>query len=184
MNPHSNSEKGFDDQRSAVIRQMLIDAPKAGTPTNRHFRKLRVAKVVIPTVALALALTGGTAVILSGPVTDKNQVKCFARAERNGDSFPGTVMTLTAGVKPGGEPAHDSRIAIDDALSACSDLWAQHALDANTPNGAPGPGQHDPAFSHPVPRPLTVCVWDGAAAVIPGDSKVCAKLGLSEKSSY
>ncbi|WP_175637345.1 hypothetical protein [Sinomonas mesophila] len=183
MSSHEGDTRVFTERRSAAIRQMLVEAPRAGTPTNRYFKKIHVAKVAIPFLALSLALTGGTVVLLNAPVTDKYQIKCFARAERNGSSFPGALVTMTAG-NLGPEPRPDPLIAIEDAISVCSDLWAQHALDANLPSGVPdGPGQEDPTFSHPVPHPLTVCVWDGQAAVIPGDSSVCAKLGLSEKES-
>jgi len=182
VNPRSKAGSGFDERRSAAIRQMLVDAPQSGTETNKYFRHLRAAKIVVPSVVLALSVTAGAAVLLQAPVTDKNQVACFARAERSGDSFPGTKIMLGKATRVG-EPDTGNPIPIEDALSACGSAWAQNMLDPNSPTGRTAPQEHDPTNSHPVPTPLTVCVWDGIAAVIPGDSKVCAKAGLSERSN-
>lgn len=182
MNSRTTNSHTFDEQRSVLIRQMLVSVTQKDSLADKHFRRMGAARVVIPSALLALTLTAGTAIALQSPVTEKDQVACFARAERHGDSFPGTIVSVSNGTRVGDEPSPAAPIAIEDAVSTCSDLWAQHALDASTPSGTPtGHGQQDLTFSHPVPSPLTVCVWDGIAAVVPGDSQICAKVGLSEK---
>lgn len=181
MTDHPANEPEFNEHRSASIRKLLVNVAQKGTSENLQYKNVRRAWIIAPTSALALALTGGTMVLLQAPITENYHIKCFARPERNGESFPGTQVTMIEG-RRAGEPTPTDRVEIEDALATCSDLWRQHALDAKTPSGTPtGHGQQDLTFSHPVPDPLTVCVWDGMAAVIPGDAKVCAKLGLSEK---
>ncbi|MBO1268022.1 hypothetical protein [Arthrobacter cavernae] len=171
----------FNAERSAAIEALLASVVRDGTPENRHFQNTKSKRILLSGVAVALVATGAAAV-MQLPVTDKSSVLCFARAELHGNQFPGTTVVLGEGARPG-EPAPRNPIPIGDALAVCSDMWAQHVLDANTPNGsAGGPGRHDPTFSHPVPNPLTVCVLnDGRAAVIPGDEKVCGSLGLALK---
>lgn len=178
MKSMSGTAPNFNEQRSAAIRRLLLDTAERGTPENRRAKQIHRAWIIIPSAALALGLTGGAVALLQAPVTEKSHVLCFARAERTGTSFAGgtvTVLRETKGVPLQAPPV----VPIDDAVAVCSDMWKQHALDASIPNGSPGPGQEDPTFSHPVPNPLTVCVWDGVAAVIPGGPAVCAKLGLA-----
>lgn len=182
MNSSTTKDPGFNEHRSEAIRNLLVNTAQKGTAENRRYKTTRRAWIIVPSAALALALTGGTVALMQAQVSDKNQVHCFARAERSGSSFPGTTMTVLQGTT--GDPnvgANDTppAVPIEDALALCTDMWKQHALDASVPNGAPAM-QIDPKFSHPVPSPLTVCVWDGRAAVIPGGPNVCAKLGLAD----
>ncbi|MGH7427838.1 MAG: hypothetical protein ACREJ4_05720, partial [Candidatus Methylomirabilaceae bacterium] len=157
---------------------LLVNTAEKGTVENRRYKRIHRAWIIVPSAALALGMTGGTVALLQAQVTEKNHVLCFARAERNGSSFPGGTVTVLQGTK--GIPLQaPPAVPIEDAVAVCSDMWKQHALDASMPNGSPGPGQEDPTFSHPVPDPLTVCVWNGMAAVIPGGPAVCAKLGLA-----
>ncbi|MBT2514967.1 hypothetical protein [Arthrobacter sp. ISL-30] len=180
MNDNSRSQH-FNAERSAAIEELLASVAQNGTPENRHFQNTKGKRILLSGVAVALVATGG-AVVMQLPVTDKSSIACFARAELNGNQFPGTTATLLEGARPG-EPAPPNPIPIEDALTACRDLWAQHILDPDAPNGYPHPSLHDRSFSYPVPDPLTVCVLnDGRAAVIPGDEKVCASLGLALKS--
>jgi hypothetical protein len=181
MNSQSPGERPFDERRSAAIRTLLVNVAEKGTVENRRYKNSRRARTIVPAAALALAITGGTVAILQAPVSEKGHVLCFARAERSGDSFPGARITMLTG-STDGTPPNPANIQIEDALSVCSDSWKQHGLDAGVPNGVPGWGSEDKTRSHPVPSPLTVCVWDGVAAVIPGGPNVCAKLGLAEKS--
>ena len=181
MKQSTANDPSFNERRSEAIRNLLVNTAQKGTAENRHYKATRRTWILVPSAALALALTGGTVALMQAQVSDKNQVHCFARAERNGSSFPGTTMTVLQGTTDQTSEAPPA-VPIEDALALCSDMWKQHALDASVPNGAPAM-QIDPKFSHPVPSPLTVCVWDGRAAVIPGGANVCAKLGLAEMAS-
>lgn len=168
----------FNEKRSQAIEELLSNAARDGTTENRHFQSTKGKRVLFTGLAAAVAISGA-AIAMQQPVTDKGSIACFARAELNGNRFPGA--TVTVGV-PSTTERPDSRIMIDDALSVCRDVWAQNQLDPDDPDGGAHPSLHDPSFSHPVPPELTVCVLnDGRAAVIPGDENVCASLGLASK---
>jgi hypothetical protein len=170
----------FNPERSAAIEALLVRVAQDGTPENQRFQNTRGKGVLVAGVAVALVATGG-AVLMQLPVTDKSSILCFARAELNGHQFPGTTVTVLAGARPG-EQKPDNPVPIEDALAACRDIWAQHVLDPNVPNGTADPKLFDRTFSYPVPDPLTVCVLDdGRAAVMPGDEKICGSLGLASK---
>lgn len=179
MNEIPRSQR-FNAERSAAIEQLLTKVAQDGTPENRHFQNTKGKRILLAGVAVALVATGGAAV-MQLPVTDKSSILCFARAELHGNEFPGTSVTVLEGARPG-EPAPRNPVPIEDALAACRDVWAQHVLDPDAPNGSAHPSLYDRSFSYPVPDPLTVCVLnDGRAAVIPGDENVCASLGLALK---
>lgn len=170
----------FSPDRSAAIRKLLVNVPEPGTPENKLLQRIQRVWIVIPVVAGSLLLTAGAVVAIQAQVTNTDHVNCFARAELNfWGEFPGTRVTLlegTIGESEGGA------VPITDALALCSDLWAQHLLDATLPSGV-SPDPVDRTFSYPVPDPLTVCVMDdGMAAVIPGGPEVCRRLGLAERS--
>jgi hypothetical protein len=171
----------FNEERSKAIEQLLTNVAQDGTPENRHFHNTKGKRILLSGVAVALAVTGA-AVALQMPVTDKSSIDCFARAELHGNQFPGTTVVLGEGTRVGEPSAQRNPIPIEDALAACRDVWAQHMLDRNSPNGRWHPSLYDRSFSYPIPDPLTVCVLnDGRAAVIPGDEDVCASLGLALK---
>ncbi|MDQ1058476.1 hypothetical protein QFZ23_002377 [Arthrobacter globiformis] len=177
MNEIPRSQR-FSAERSAAIEALLANVAQEGTPENRHFQNTKGKRILISGVAVALAATGG-AIVMQLPVTDKSSIDCFARAELHGNRFPGT--TVTVGI-PSTAERRDRRVIIEDALSVCRDMWAQHVLDPNDPDGSAHPSLHDRSFSYPIPDPLTVCVLnDGRAAVIPGDENVCSSLGLALK---
>lgn len=164
--------------RSKAIEQLLTTVAQDRTPENRHFQNTKGKRILLSGVVVAVTVSGA-AIAMQQPVTDKSSIDCFARAELRGNQFPGT--TVTVGI-PSTPERRDSRIMIEDALSVCRDMWAQHTLDADSPNGSAHPSLYDRSFSYPVPDPLTVCVLnDGRAAVIPGDTEVCASLGLALK---
>jgi hypothetical protein len=168
----------FNEERSTAIEQLLTNVAQDGTPENRHFHNTKGKRILLSSVAVGLAATGAAAV-MQLPVTDKSSIECFARAELHGSQYPGTTVTL--GI-PSTSERPDSRVMIEDALSVCRAIWAQHGIDPDDPDGSAHPSLHDPSFSYPVPDPLTVCVLsDGRAAVIPGDDNVCASLGLALK---
>ena len=168
----------FNAERSAAIEALLANIAQDGTTENRHFQNTKGKRILLSGVAVALVATGGAAV-MQLPVTDKSSIACFARAELHGNQFPGGTAVL--GV-PSTPERPDSTVMIEDALALCRDMWAQHVLDPDAPNGGAHPSLHDPSFSYPIPDQLTVCVLhDGRAAVIPGDEKVCSSLGLALK---
>lgn len=171
----------FNEERSKAIEQLLTNVAQDGTPENRHFHDTKGKTILLAGVAVALVATGA-AVALQMPVTDKSSVDCFARAELNGNQFPGGTGVLGEGTRVGEPSTQRNPIPIEDALAVCRAMWAQHGLDPNSPNGRAHPSLHDPSSSYPIPDPLTVCVLnDGRAAVIPGDENVCASLGLALK---
>ena len=181
MNEIPRSQR-FSAERSAAIEALLANVAQEGTPENRHFQNTKGKRILLGGVAVALVATGG-AVVMQLPVTDKSSIDCFARAELHGNQFPGTTVVLGEGTRVGEPSKQRNPIPIEDALAACRDVWAQHMLDPNSPNGRWHPSLYDRSFSYPVPHPLTVCVLhDGRAAVIPGDENVCTSLGLALKS--
>lgn len=180
MNEIPRSQR-FSAERSAAIEALLANVAQDGTPENRHFQNTKGKRILLSGVAVALVATGGAAV-MQLPVTDKSSILCFARPELHGNQFPGTTVVLGEGTRVCESSTQRHPIPIEDALAACRDVWAQHLLDPDAPNGRSHPSQYDRSFSHPVPHPLTVCVLtDGRAAVIPGDEKVCGSLGLALK---
>jgi hypothetical protein len=171
----------FNEERSKAIEQLLANVAQDGTPENRRFQDTKGKKILLSGVAVALAVSGA-AVVLQMPVTDKSSIACFARAELNGNQFPGTTATLGEGTRVDEPSTQRNPIPIEDALALCRDLWAQHAFDPKSPNGMAHPSLYDRSFSYAIPNPLTLCVLsDGRAAVIPGDEDVCASLGLALK---
>lgn len=168
----------FSTERSAAIEALLTNVAQDGTPENRHFQNTKGKRILLSGVAIALVATGGAAV-MQLPVTDKSSIACFARAELHGNQFPGTTAVLGEGTRVGEPSTQRNPILIEDALALCRAVWAHHGLDPDSPNGRTHPSLHDRTSSFPIPNPLTVCVLsDGRAAVIPGDEKVCASLGL------
>jgi len=177
----TNRPQQFNEERSKAIEQLLANVAQDGTPENRHFQNTKGKRILLSGVVAAVAVSGA-AIALQQPVTDKSSVACLARAELSGNQFPGTTAVLGEGTRVGEPSTQRNPVPIEDALALCRDLWAQHALDSDSPNGMAHPNLYDRSFSYPVPNPLTVCVLkDGRAAVIPGDEGVCASLGLALK---
>lgn len=180
MNDTPNPPR-FNAERSKAIEQLLTNVAQDGTPENRHFQNTKGKRILLAGVVVAVAVSGA-AVALQMPVTDKSSIACFARPELNGSQFPGTTVVLGEGTRVGEQSTQRNPIPIEDALAACRDIWAQHSLDPESPNGMAHPSLYDRSFSYPIPTPLAVCVLkDGRAAVIPGDKDVCASLGLAMK---
>lgn len=136
-------------------------------PGRRAWRKPTVlagaAAVVIGTSTGAIAY-----VQQSQPVTNKGEARCYTVASlAGGDNFQGT--TIAAAATPG------SKAQVNRAVSVCAALWRQGFLLPGAAGIARSP---DTTERHRVP-PLIACVMpDGTAAVFPGDSRTCAKLGL------
>lgn len=126
----------------------------------------------------AVVLTGGgvaTALRLKPDhVTDKRMARCYSSAVReDGRDFPGTSVQVGTPTRPGDRAAPPAGL-VEDALSLCSLLWR----DGQLLIGKAGVQDPTPDLPHAIP-PLTECVLpDGSAAVFPGDSQTCERLGL------
>jgi len=177
MSPDNRSDPPPVERRHAAVRQMLVQLPDGASAVNRRFRRRQGAITLIPLVVAGLLLTAGAVAASQVNVTNRNEVFCAARAEKDiWGTMPGTTAVEgvgTLGETPGGA------VPIMDAVALCSDLWAQHVLDASTPNGT-FVGPTDRSFSHPVPDLVECVMKNGAAAVIPGEPGACQLLGLDD----
>lgn len=163
--------------RHSAVRRLLVELPNRSSATNHRFRRRQLALTLTPAVAVAVLLTGGAVAVTQANVTDRNQVMCAARAERNvWGGIPGTQAVLGEGSR--GE-SDGGPVPISDPVLLCQGLWAQHVLDASTPSGT-YPGPADETSSWPVPDLVECVMGNGTAAVIPGEAGVCQELGLSE----
>jgi hypothetical protein len=168
MNPMRHDVM-LDPARKAAMRSILEEAIATEPPRYARFRT-----PVAVGVGTAVALAGGTAtayVISQRPVTEEALVHCFSRAELTPDgAYPGTAVAVAT--------QNGDAVPIDDALTACNQLWQDGLLDQDAAIGAPMP---EPATNQDgvAPSPMTVCVMpDGAAAVVPGTANTCNELGL------
>jgi len=128
--------------------------------------------LVLAAGGLALAAVTGAAFEYFGSdeVTDRSEVQCHTTVEvARGAEYAGAGVQLRAPVEVGaGEPS----VSIQDAVSACADLWEQGVL-------RPGQNAQDPTGQVEAVPPLTACLTEhGVAAVFPTDQDVCASLGL------
>lgn len=103
-----------------------------------------------------------------GEVTDKDTARCYSVAERHdGSDFPGMSVAVA-------HPNSDVVAQVEDAVASCSLVWRDGALEV----GKRRPQPYRPGVDRPVP-PLVGCVLpDGIAAVFPGDTQTCSRLGL------
>ena len=161
--------RGLPAERARAAREQLEQiVATQGRPGRRRRPGLIAgagAVVVLCTSAAAVVYVQGTQ-----PVTDKAQARCYTVASlAGGDSFHGT--TIGEAARPG------SAAAVDDALSVCAALFRQGFLQPGAAGvSPPGPGVGKPG--HRVP-PLITCVMpDGTAAVFPGGTGTCQRLGL------
>jgi hypothetical protein len=130
--------------------------------------------------ACAVAACGTASAIVflpAQPARVHDSARCYLRASTDfGDSFPGTTIAMAIAV-PHGQPPPSKPPAVNvpaQAISVCGALWRQGFLRPGAARIArPAPGTHDP-----VP-PLVACVLpSGQAAVFPGTTHTCARLGL------
>jgi hypothetical protein len=159
---------------SAHERQLRLQE-HVGRSLRSTGRRRRAVHATIVAAAASTVLVAGTAAAYvafreaSTPVVD--QTRCYTRASlAGGDGFAGTTVGKA-------RPAAGQRLD-EAAVELCAPLWAQGILRlGSTQIGAPG------APAQPVPE-LTACVLDsGVAAVFPGPSDVCARLGLPRLTS-
>lgn len=165
-----------DPERSRKLRDELMR--QVDKDTGRKKRNPWIT--VVPAVLLAAGLTTAAIATLL-PVTDKNVVHCFARAELHDDgSYPGTRVAVAA-------PNGGGTVPVEDAIAACAQAWKNGALDPTEADGVPGGNGTPPPPPRPgrdgdVPAEFTVCVMrDGTAGVVPGDEDICVQLGLANR---
>ena len=154
-------------QRRVAARRFLETTVAQWPDRQRRKRRFAVAGAG---VAVVLCTSAGAFAYVqqSQPVTNKGEARCYTVASlAGGDHFHGT--TIAAAGKPG------STTQVNQAVSVCAALWRQGFLVPGAATvGSPRSGTAD----RPVP-PLAACVMpDGTAAVFPGDSRTCARLGL------
>lgn len=131
-------------------------------------------------LSAALLLTGGGVATAVGlryrDATDKSIARCYTSAVRaDGRMFPGTSIKI-ANRRSSADQAEPVAGLVTDAVAQCSQLWR----DGQLSSGQSAVQDQAPGEPHFVP-PLVGCVLaDGTAAVFPGDSDTCERLGLPE----
>jgi hypothetical protein len=143
-------------------------------PATRWWRKRRNVTGGL-VVALIVATGGGTAAAYTylhpRAVTDKGSARCYSEAVYvPGAKFAGT--TIASGVGGG------STGTVENALDTCASVWQVGGLRAGAPRGTPPIA--GATFS--VPALVGCTLPDGAAAVFPGPSDTCDRLGLAPES--
>ncbi|MEV4625922.1 hypothetical protein AB0J90_06495 [Micromonospora sp. NPDC049523] len=167
----------------ARARQALLEQ-YASTPV-RMPRRRRIARYLAVTAAGSTLLFGGAAAAYvayrpaSVPVED--QTRCYTVASLDGgdSDFHGTTV--------GRAWSGDGQRSAAAAVELCAALWQQGVLEAGAKGVRPPEGgakEVGPSAgvvpTVPVP-PLQACVLDnGIAAVFPGDTGTCARLGLAK----
>ncbi|MEV0392165.1 hypothetical protein [Polymorphospora rubra] len=155
----------------AQARQVRIE--QYATPPTPARRKERLTRALVIATAASTVLIGGTATAYvafrpaSTPVED--QTRCYTKESLDGgdSDFYGTTV--------GKAHAADGSRAAAAAVDLCAALWQQGLLELGSKQvSEPGTG----STNRPVP-PLVACTLDnGLAAVFPGDSDTCSRLGL------
>jgi len=149
---------------------MLIDGVSSAVGTSQPSRSRK--RLLIPAAAgVALIGVGGgvaySALGGNGPVTDRHTARCYTTAAySSGDDFPGTTIGVPDSASGPG--------AVADALDACSALWRAGILQPGSRTAIVSPSQ----AQYPVPSLVECLLPDGRGAVFPGDTGLCAQLGL------
>lgn len=136
-------------------------------PSGRWRVRWRPGVVVGLSLGLAAAAGGGAAAayVAFQPVTDHTYAHCY--------SLPSLSSNNGTAIASAGAPG--SAAQVTDALATCAMLWRDGFLEAGVPHVI---HQTPDTTIHPVP-PLVVCTMsNGTAAVFPGDSELCGRLGL------
>ncbi|HEX5198885.1 hypothetical protein ACFQS1_24595 [Paractinoplanes rhizophilus] len=155
----------------AQLRREALERHAAASLAPRS-RRVTYRLVVVAAGASVLMFGGAAAAYVAlkpatVPVAD--QTRCYTRASLKGGDhdFYGTTVGQAV-------PAAGQRKA-EAAVEICAALWRQGLLTAGSKEvGLPAGKSAD----HPVPA-LVACTLDnGVAAVLPGDERTCARLGL------
>lgn len=156
----------------------LLEAYILQEPKRRSIMRVASRSTVVSVAAcfIVLAASAAGAYVAFSPATDQRQVQCFTVADRVPESGYGTTVGQA-------EAGGDGIAMIDDAVSACRDLWEIGLLQRNAetvtrPEDLP-PDQLR-QFDAPI---LTGCVLNtGQAGVFPAGPDVCERLGLTQLS--
>lgn len=145
---------------------LRTELEQVGGARRRRLRRWRPGVVV--GLGLGITAAGGAAAaafVRYQPVTNHTTAHCYSLPTEAGNN--GTTV-MNAGT-PG------TAAQVRDALAACSTLWRDGFLVSGDPRIV---NVTQPTTVHPVP-PLVVCTMaDGRAAVFPGESGLCGRLGL------
>lgn len=123
---------------------------------------------VLLSLGVAAVLSGGAATayvaLTPAPVTDNGVARCYSQPSlAGGDDFPGTSVALAA--------PRSGRAQITDAVQLCAQAWRDGAVTGQGPASGGAP--------RPVPQLVECTLPSGIAAVFPGASTTCQKLGLA-----
>lgn len=132
-------------------------------------RRFRWRPGVVVGLSAGIAVAGGAAAaayVEYQPVTDHASAHCY--------SLPSLASNNGTTVVAAGPPG--SAAQVTDALQTCSVLWQDGFLETGVPHIINVTGN---TTIHRVPHLVVCAMPDGTAAVFPGDTKVCARLGLS-----
>lgn len=164
-------ERTMPEARMLTRERHIVDFATARAGRQRATR--RTARYVALIAGASTLLIGSTAAAYVAfrpatvPIAD--EVRCYSKASLEGgdQDFYGTTVTHAK--------APDGTRNAGTAVESCSALWRQALMRLDDKQvGGPDTGR----FDHPVP-PLVACTLDnGIAAVFPGDTQTCARLGL------
>jgi len=158
----------LSEQRRAQIFQ-AISAETASIPVGRARRRVAItAGVAVGLTALGTGAAAAVDKLQARPVSNTQTARCYSEAALgHGGDFPGTSISQ-AGTSRG--PAQ-----VRDALDVCASLWATGILQAGNPSVV----NHPAAGPHVVPSLVACTMRDGTAAIFPGSSDTCIRLGLA-----
>jgi hypothetical protein len=149
-------------KRAAARRQLEQVVTRSGR--RRRWQRPGAAAAAGAVVVLS---TGAVTYAHYQRITNKTDARCYTVASTAGADH----YTTVAAAGPPGRPGR-----VEDALSVCGDLWREGFLSTGA-SGITRP--ENSSVSHRVPALVVCTMADGSAAVFPGNSDTCAKLGLA-----
>jgi hypothetical protein len=165
--------------RALADKALLRELVETTDLAPQRLRKRR-PRLFVLSIVTALGLTGVTAAAAYTYLTPRSasihdKARCYSSVSAaTGEHFPGATISAAT---PTDGPTPDTALS---ALQSCAALWQRGFLTAKGFAAPDVPLAADglPAVYNPVP-PLVACVLhSGEAAVFPGPSTVCARLGL------
>jgi hypothetical protein len=160
--------KVMPESRRRALRGFMLDQVAASAPSRRSRRPVVLAVVVGAVVAVLGGGVAYSALSGSGPVTDHGTARCYTVAaySAGGNHFPGTTVAMADSAAGHG--------AVTDAVGVCAALWRAGILQS----GSAEPLRNPAKAIYPVPALAQCVLSDGSAAVFPGATGLCARLGL------
>jgi len=162
--------KVMPESRRRALRGLMLDQVAASASPRRSRRRVVLA-VAVAGGAVVAVLGGGVAYSAlsgSGPVTDHGTARCYTvpAYRAGGNHFPGTTVAMADSAAGQG--------TVTDAVGICAALWRAGILQS----GSAGPLRNPAKATYPVPTLVQCVLPDGAAAVFPGATGLCVRLGL------